>query len=56
MSERDPQPHEWATWPWNRCPARTERWERCDLRKGHDGDHALERGLDIPRWNTRWTA
>lgn len=31
-------------------------WGRCDLRAGHDGDHALERGLDTPRWSTKWTA
>lgn len=30
---------------------------RCDLRRGHgeDIDHALDRGMDNPRWSTRWT-
>ena len=51
----------WAKWPWQACKARKEPnssgyWGRCELRKGHDGDHALERGFDIPRWSTEWTA
>lgn len=31
---------------------------RCELVRGHgpDVDHALERGFDIPRWSTDWTA
>lgn len=45
----------WAVWPWNRCAARTERYERCDLKRHAHGDHALERGFDIPRWSTDWT-
>jgi hypothetical protein len=51
----------WAHWPWQSCPARVEPnpsglYGRCELRRGHEGDHALERGFDIPRWSTRWTA
>ena len=45
----------WARWPWQQCPARTERWERCDLRRhGPEILHALEHGMDIPRWSTAW--
>jgi hypothetical protein len=54
----------WAFWPWQRCKARVEPhpdrygyWGRCELKKhGKDVDHALERGMDTPRWSTRWTA
>lgn len=46
---------DWATWPWNRCAARTERRQQCDRHKGHEGAHALEYGLDTPQWSTRWT-
>lgn len=28
---------------------------RCELRPGHEGDHALERGFDTPRWSTAQT-
>ena len=28
---------------------------RCELGAGHKGDHALERGMDTPRWSTKWT-
>ena len=28
---------------------------RCELAAGHDGDHALERGFDTPRWSTDWS-
>lgn len=47
----------WAGWSWwDRCRARTERGERCDLRQHlPETDHALERGMDVPRWSTRWT-
>lgn len=45
----------WATWPWNRCPARREDYARCDLRKGHTGDHLLERGIGgIWAWSTEF--
>lgn len=46
----------WATWPWNRCVARRENRSRCDLRRGHEGDHVLERGVsgDWP-WSTKFT-
>lgn len=43
---------EFATWPWQRCRARLPRrvtspyWGRCDLRRNHSTDHALERGFD----------
>jgi hypothetical protein len=51
----------WAKWSWQCCPARVEPnpsgpYGRCELRRGHEGDHALERGFDTPRWSTRWTA
>ena len=49
----------WAGWWQRRCLARTVEGPyrgRCELRRGHDGDHALERGFDIPRWSTRWTS
>lgn len=30
---------------------------RCELRPDHTGhDHALDRGMDTPRWSTDWTA
>jgi len=48
---------------WDRCEAVKERnrtgyWGRCELKKTHneeDIDHALERGMDTPRWSTKWT-
>ncbi len=51
----------WAPiWPWKRCRASVEPnptgyWGRCDLQARHDGDHALERGMDTPRWSTRFS-
>jgi hypothetical protein len=54
---------DFAKWPWQRCRAvrepevHTPNWHgRCELKKNHRGDHALERGFDIPRWSTEWTA
>jgi hypothetical protein len=50
----------WSPGFWNRCSAVRERragapyWGRCDLKRGHDGPHALERGFDTPRWSTDW--
>lgn len=60
-------PLEWADFPdglfGNRCRARKERgrWRgahfgRCELVAGHAGWHALERGMEGPRWSTEWTA
>jgi len=52
----------WAGWWQRRCRAVREPkpdapyYGRCELRRGHDGDHALERGFDTPRWSTGWTA
>jgi hypothetical protein len=57
-----PLEREWARWPWQSCRAYRERHQddpyfgRCELIRNHRGDHALERGFDIPRWSTRWTA
>lgn len=51
----------WNVWPWKRCKAFREPrpghfWGQCELDKNHFGiDHALERGMDIPRWSTEWT-
>ena len=52
----------WAR-PWQRrCRAVREPkpdapyFGRCELARGHVGDHALERGFDVPRWTTAWTA
>jgi hypothetical protein len=46
----------WARAFGRRCRARTDDGARCDLRPhGYEIDHALERGMDIPRWSTRWT-
>lgn len=50
----------WHNWPWERrCKAVKEPgcwyWGRCELRCNHVGDHALERGMEVPRWSTRWT-
>ncbi len=44
----------WARWPWNRCRAVKEpnpsgHWGRCELQKRHVCDHALDRGMDVPR-------
>jgi hypothetical protein len=52
----------WQEYPWQRrCKAVKEPnwssyWGRCELRRGHWGDHALERGMEVLRWSTRWTA
>ena len=54
-------PREWAMWPWQQCRARREpghpdgRWGRCELRRGHAGDHALEFGMSDLRWSTAAT-
>jgi hypothetical protein len=54
-------PLPWAKWPWQRCFAYREPRDgshyhgRCELRRGHPGDHALERGFDTPRWSSDWT-
>lgn len=50
----------WSKWWWQQCKAVKEpnpsgHWGRCELKKNHKGDHALERGMDIPRWSTEWT-
>lgn len=50
----------WAFWWWQTCravkePNKSGYWGRCELKKGHEGDHALERGADVPRWSTEWT-
>lgn len=48
----------WAIVPWNRCRARLEKKEdaefygRCELKKGHRGPHALERGFVIVSFTT----
>lgn len=46
-----------ATFPWQRCPHKLARVGRggtirphsgrCDLRRNHPDDHALERGFDV---------
>lgn len=54
----------WAPLLGRRCRARREtrasegrdqHFGRCELRAGHAGDHALERGMDTPRWSTDWS-
>lgn len=47
----------WESNPFRRCRARLIRedaigpyWGRCDLRRGHDGPHCLERGMDEVEW------
>jgi hypothetical protein len=49
----------WVRLSQRRCRAvrepGTSYWGRCELRAGHDGDHALDRAMDTPRWSTRWT-
>jgi len=50
----------WARWPWHRCRARLERNEtghhgRCELVAGHEGPHALERGMVWLLWSSSWT-
>lgn len=59
-SPSEPKALPWAGWFDIRCKARTEdrgAWSgRCELKRhGSDMDHALERGMDIPRWSTVWT-
>jgi len=48
----------WAALWHRRCKAVKELggtyWGRCELRRHHAGLHALERGMDIPRWSTEW--
>lgn len=49
-----------ARTPWTRCkavkePNKSGYWGRCDLRRNHAGDHALERGMEIHRWSTAWS-
>lgn len=56
-----PEDLPWAPLFGRRCRARKEPnesgfWGRCELAAGHAGDHALERGMDTPRWSTEWTA
>lgn len=50
----------WASWWERRCRAYRPvfgQWDiggRCELRRRHDGDHAIDRGLDnVVRWSTR---
>lgn len=53
----------WAIYLWQQCkavkepnPEHSSHHGRCDLIRNHAGiDHALERGMDIPRWSTDWT-
>lgn len=47
---------DWAKYPWQRCAARTEYYKRCELKRGHAGDHTLNHVLDFPQWSTKWTA
>lgn len=54
---RELPPSAFSSWPWNHCRCRLTRraitgelrphWGRCDLRRNHPGDHALERGFDV---------
>lgn len=58
MAVQAEQPLPWSRLG-NRCRATVEAnpsgyWGRCDLRRGHDGLHALERGFLILRWSTAW--
>jgi hypothetical protein len=50
----------WSVWIWDRCRAVKEPneegyWGRCELKKRHQDDHALERGFNIIRWSTKTT-
>lgn len=48
---------EWSSWPWQTCPARTIDAHgrcRCDLRKGHDGDHRADRGMYDVVWSPEY--
>jgi len=48
----------WRPWFMRRCRARLERGEyhgqnhhgRCDLQRGHEGVHVLERGMEVVRF------
>lgn len=55
----DPAKLPWSRW-WNQCRARKEpntagHWGRCELKRGHSGDHILERGMILIGWSTDWT-
>lgn len=44
---------------WNRCLATStafQRVRRCDLRKGHGGEHLSDQGFDLFRWTECWEA
>ncbi len=44
---------------WNRCLATStsfSRVRRCDLRKGHGGEHLSDQGFDQFRWTECWEA
>lgn len=49
---------EWARpFRFERCPARLEPnvsgyWGRCERKRMHQDDHALERGFEIVYWST----
>lgn len=43
----------WGYWPFTHCPARAvtpEGVSSCDLRRGHEGQHAAERGMYWLLW------
>lgn len=52
-----------CTIPWKRCRAKLPPYTcgamsyfgRCDLKRGHEGDHWLERGLDNIRFKIEVT-
>lgn len=59
---RDPDGLPWARGAWEQCRAvkeptgRHSHYGRCELRRHDDDtDHALDRGMDTPRWATTWT-
>ena len=44
---------------WNRCPAIStafQRVRRCDLGKGHSGEHLSDQGFDLFQWSECWEA
>lgn len=49
----------WRVWPWGACDSVLSKganlgyWGRCELKRGHGCDHALERGMVTPRWSNR---
>jgi hypothetical protein len=49
----------WAGWLQRRCVARTvvpEGTPRCELKAGHDGSHAADRGMYVVFWSRNsWT-